>query len=90
MLTTIETVDTNKNNNLSKLAETKLNELNKIIETYSVNKILGDYRIGKGKLIPLLINDYNLIGDFLIKSATHNIDNKKELVNLQLEFYKNQ
>lgn len=90
LLTTVETVDTNKNNNLSRLAETKLNKLNKVTETYSINKMLGDYRVGKGKLIPLQINDYNLIGDYLIKSATHNIDNKKELISLELEYYKNQ
>ena len=56
----------------------------------SAPTMLGDYRVGKGKLIPLQINDYGLTGDYLIKSAKHNIDNKKELINLELDVYKNQ
>lgn len=87
LLTTIETIDTNKNNNLKQLAKTKLNELDKITETYSIDKILGDYRIGKGKLIPLNIPIYNLVGNYLIKSATHNIDSKKELINVDIDLY---
>ena len=86
LLTAVETIDTNKNNNISQLAVNKLDELKKITETYSIGKMLGDYRVGKGKLIPLQINDYGLTGDYLIKSATHNIDNKKELINLELDY----
>ncbi len=87
LLTAVETIDTNKNNNLSQLAVNKLDELKKINETYSIDKMLGDYRIGKGKLIPLKIPTYSLIGKYLIKSTTHNIDNKKEIVNMELDFY---
>lgn len=88
LLTTVETIDTNKNNNLKQLAKTKLNELDKITETYSIGKMLGDYRVGKGKLIRLTVQEYGLIGYYLIKSTSHNIDNKKEIINLGLDFYR--
>lgn len=84
LLTEIETVDTNKQNNLSKLAEDKLNELNKIKDTISLS-MLGDYNIKKGVVIPLNINDYDLHGTYLIKSCSHSLDDKKEVVSIEVE-----
>lgn len=83
-LTHVETVDTNKNNNLRQLAESKLKELNKIKEERSLG-LLGDYRISKGKLIDFTNSDYGLSGTYLVTSASHTIDNQKEVVNVSIE-----
>lgn len=87
LLTEIETVDTNKNNNLKKLAQDKLEELNRITEERSL-ELLGDYRISKGKLIDFNNTDYGLQDTYLITSAKHNIDNEKEVVSVSIEKYK--
>ncbi|MBR2526749.1 hypothetical protein IKE67_09815 [bacterium] len=83
-LTQVETMDTNKNNNLSKLAESKLDELNKIKEERSL-ELLGDYRISKGKLINFENTDYGLSGTYLVTSTSHTIDNQKEVVKVGIE-----
>ena len=67
------------------LAQNKLDELNKPIETYEIRKMLGDYRCSKGKVIDLNVTEYNLIGEYLITSVSHNIDGKKELVSFKLD-----
>lgn len=85
-LTQVETIDTNKNNNLSKLAESKLDELNKIKEERSL-EMLGDYRISKGKLIDFTNSDYDLSGTYLVTSASHTIDNQKEVVKVSISKY---
>jgi len=87
LLTCIETVDTNKQNNLSKLADNKLKELNKIKEEISLS-LIADYRVSKGKLIDFNNTDYGLNNTYLIKSASHNIDSKQEIVNVSIEKYK--
>ena len=87
LLTTIETVDTNKNNNLKQLAHDKLNELNKINEERNL-ELLGDYRISKGKVIDFTNSDYGLNGVYLVTSATHEIDRQKELVKVSISKYK--
>ena len=83
-LTQVETVDTNKNNNLKDFAQSKLDELNKIKEERSL-ELLGDYRISKGKLIDFTNTDYGLNGTYLVTSASHAIDNQKELVKVSIE-----
>ena len=77
-------VDTNKNNNLKQLAQDKLNELNKINEERSLS-LLGDYRISKGKLIDFTNTYYGLSGVYLVTSASHTIDNQKELVKVSIQ-----
>ncbi len=84
LLTSIETVDTNKQNNLTKLANDKLKELNKIKEEINLS-LISDYRVSKGKLIDFTINEYGLNGLYLITSAEHIIDSKKEIVNVSIE-----
>ena len=84
LLTAIETVDTNKQNNLTKLANDKLKELNKIKEEINLS-LISDYRVSKGKLIDFTINEYGLNGVYLITSAEHIIDSKKETVNVSIE-----
>ncbi len=86
LLRSIEKVDTNKENNLKKLADDKLAELNKVKETYE-GSMLGDYRISKGKIIDLNIKDYDMIGTYLIKAVNHSIDNSKEIISYTLEKY---
>lgn len=85
LLTSVETVDTNKNNNLPQLAQNKLDELNKPRETQSIKKMIADYRCSKGKVIDLNVSQYNLIGEYLITSVSHNIDSKKELVSFRID-----
>lgn len=83
LLTVVESVDTNKNNDLKKLAQSKLDELNKVKEEISLS-CLGDYRISKGKLIDFTTAKYGLSGIYLVKSATHTIDDKKEVVSVNI------
>lgn len=84
LLTTVESVDTKKTNNLSLLAQTKLDELNQTKETISL-KLLGDYHISKGKLIQLNVSEYQLDGLYLIRSANHKIDKVKDEVDIVIE-----
>ena len=86
LLRSIEKVDTNKENNLKKLADDKLAELNKVKETYE-GSMLGNHRISKGKIIDLNIKDYDMIGTYLIKAVNHSIDNSKEIISYTLEKY---
>lgn len=84
LLTAVETVDTNKNNNLKKLANDKLNELNKIKEEIS-KRLIADHRVSKGKLIDFTNTDYGLSGIYLVKSANHELTATAELVDVSLE-----
>ncbi len=84
LLTKVETVDTNKSNDLQKLSNNKLKELNQITEERSL-ELLGDYRISKGKLIDFTNSDYGLSGVYLITSATHEINNERELVKVSIQ-----
>lgn len=88
LLTAVETVDTNKQNNLKQLAKTKLTELNKI-KTEISKTLIADYRVSKGKLINFTNADYGLTGIYLVKSASHEITAQKETVNVSIEKWKN-
>ena len=85
LLTSVETIDTNKNNNLLQLAQNKVDELNNPKETYSIKKMLGDYRVAKGIILDLDVPEYDLLGNYLIISVKHNIDNNKELIDFKME-----
>ena len=84
LLSTVETVDTSKSNNLGLLAQTKLDELNKI-ETEIGLTLLGDYRISKGKILDMFVPEYGLNGTYLIKSANHTMDKNKEVIKISIE-----
>lgn len=86
LLTAVETVDTNKQNNLKQLAKTKLTELNKI-KTEISKTLIADYRVSKGKLIDFTNTDYGLTGIYLVKSASHEITAQKETVSVSIEKY---
>ena len=47
--------------------------------------IIGDYRAGKGKIIPVNLEEYGLIDSFLILSANHKIYDNREEVELSLK-----
>lgn len=84
LLTAIETVDTNKNNNLKSLANAKLNELNKV-KTEISKSLIADYRVSKGKLIDFTNTDYGLNGIYLVKTADHEITATAETVKVSIE-----
>ncbi len=82
LLTAVETVDTNKTNNLNQLAKTRLAELNKTKEDITLT-LLADYRV-KGKLIDFKNTDYGLSGVYLVKSVTHELTTD-EIVSVSVE-----
>lgn len=84
LLSTVETIDTSKTNNLNLTAQNKLNELNKI-ETEIGLTVLGDYRISKGKVLDITVPEYDLNGTYLIKSTNHIMDKNKETVKISIE-----
>ena len=49
--------------------------------------IIGDYRAGKGKIIPVNLEEYDLIDSFLILSAKHKIYDNREEIELSLKRY---
>ena len=84
LLQEVETVDTQKTNNLPQLAQSKLKELNKLSKTYD-GSMIGDYRMHKGVIIPIDDEKYGIKGNFLIKSSSHQIDGTVEKVAVSLE-----
>lgn len=86
LLTHVEKVDTKKTNNLKKIAQDKLNELNKETQTISIS-MLCDYRVQKGKTIYLDVPKYNLKGTYLIKSINHVINDHKDYATMEISFY---
>ena len=68
------------------MAEDKLAELNRVEESISLS-ILGDYRAGKGKIIPVNLEEYSLTGKFLIKTAAHKIYENREEVDISIQRY---
>lgn len=63
-----------------------MQELNRVEESISLS-ILGDYRAGKGKIIPIELKEYNLTGKFLIKTASHKIYENREEVDISIQKY---
>lgn len=86
MLTHVEKIDTDKNNNVKKIAEEKLAEQNRVTEEISLN-ILADHRAGKGVIIPVNIEEYGLSGMYLITSANHKIYQNREEITVNLKHY---
>ncbi len=84
LLQEVETVDTSKTNNLSKIASDKLKELNKLSKTINVS-MLGGYQMHKGVIMPIDCERFGVKGNFLIKSSKHTINGKSEVVAVTLE-----
>lgn len=86
LLQHVESVDTDKNNNLSKVAKNKLIELNKLKTTIDLT-MLGNYEMHKGVIMTVTNDRLSLSGDFLIKSSSHTIEENKETVKVNLIRY---
>ena len=84
LLTHVEKIDTDKNNNLKRTATEKLSELNRVTEEISLN-IIADHRAGKGVIIPLNIEEYGLNGLYLITSENHRIYRNREEIAVNLK-----
>lgn len=84
LLQEVETIDTSKANNLSKIASDKLKSLNKLSKTINMT-MLGDYRMRKGVIMPIDCDLYSVQGDFLITQSKHVIDGEVEKVSVTLE-----
>lgn len=84
LLTSVESIDTNKTNDLKQYVKNKLKELNKITEEINLT-MLGDYRISKGKIIDVNVSEYALNGTYLVTSAEHTISSNKEVVRISIE-----
>lgn len=68
------------------VANNKLKELNKVTQNISLS-MLGDTVIKAGRVLNLNIPSKNLVGDYLIKSSSHTLENKNHKVNVTLEEY---
>ena len=84
LLQEVETIDTSKTNNLTKIAQDKLKSLNKLSKTISLS-MLGDYRMHKGIIMPIDCEMYGIKGNFLIVNSSHSINGQSEVVSVTLE-----
>lgn len=84
LLQEVETIDTSKTNNLTKIAQDKLKSLNKLSKTISLS-MLGDYRMHKGVIMPIDCEMYGIKGNFLIVNSSHSINGQSEVVSVTLE-----
>lgn len=87
LLQHVEEIDKDSKNNFRTVANNKLNELNRLTTTISINEILGNHRMRKGVIIPINNDAYDFNGYFLIKSSRHVNSKTKEVVSLNLEKY---
>ncbi len=83
-LQTVEVLDMSTTNNIQKLAQNMLKDLNKLICSIELS-VLSDYRLHKGVIIPINLPVYKISGDFLVTSSTHNITKTKESVTVALK-----
>lgn len=86
LLQHVESVDTDKTNNLTGVANNKLSELNQLKTTIDLT-MLGDYQMHKGVIMPVNNDELSLSGDYLIKSSRHSLDGVKEVVQVSLVKY---
>lgn len=86
LLQHVESVDTDKANNLNGVAKNKLVELNKLTTSIDLT-MLGNYQMHKGVIMPITNEELSLSGDFLIKSSRHRVDSVKEVVQVSLIKY---
>lgn len=84
LLQEVETVDTSKTNNLSKIASNTLTNKNKLSKTISLS-MLGDYRMHKGVIMPIDCELYGIKGNFLITASKHQPNGDGERVAVTLE-----
>lgn len=80
----IETIDEKDLNQATNIAKNKLNELNKIKETISL-ELLGDKTIKAGRVLNINNKEINISGTFSIISSNHTIENGIHKTNVELE-----
>lgn len=83
MLQEIIEVDPKDVSKVRNIAAKKLKELNRIISTASI-EILGNDKLGAGKTLEVINEEFNLKGEYLIRSCTHTL-HKIHKVSLELE-----
>lgn len=79
-------MDANSDEEYIKIANSKLEELNKITDTVSLT-LLADYQMHRGVIIPLKRDDLELNDRYLIKTSDHIISDSKETVTIKIEKY---
>lgn len=84
ILNHIEEVEATTDEEYIKIANRKLEELNKVADTLSLS-LLGDYQMHRGIIIPLKRENLGLDNKYLIKSSNHTISDSKETVNITIE-----
>ena len=85
ILQEIVEVDNNVNN-YSILAQNTLLDRNRVKTTIEAD-FLGDDRIKKGVIISIRDTVVNVVGDYLVKTSEHTIENGKHTVHCLLELY---
>ena len=80
----IESVDEKDLNQATNIAQNKLEELNKIKETLSL-ELLGNYTIKAGRVLNINNKDIKISGKYSIISSSHTIENGIHTTNVELE-----
>lgn len=86
LLNHIEEIDANKKQDFKKLAENKLNELNKLQSEVSFN-VVGDYKLQSGTITTIQNKKISIDGAYKIKSSCHTIKGTIENVEVSVEKY---
>lgn len=86
MLQEIVEVDPDKDDmsKVRNIAEKKLKELNKVMEKASL-EVLANDNLRAGRILAVEIEEFNLQGNYLIKSCTHTFPKGHHKANLELE-----
>jgi len=73
--------------NYSIITANKLIEKNRTTTTINNVEFLGEDRIKKGVIIPIRDTVTNIVGDYLVKTSSHKIENGVHTVNCAMELY---
>lgn len=84
LLQEIENVDDDNLNKAQNIAENRLQELNKISETVSI-QLLGDFNVRSGRVIAIKEDYTGLNGNYFIKSCSHSVSSEVHTMDLELE-----
>jgi hypothetical protein len=79
-------VDDKDYSQVSEIAANKLRELNRISETTSID-LLGDDRVKSGRILAITEPITKLAGYYLVKEATHTVQNSIHKMSLDIEVF---
>lgn len=82
-LTKVEKVDGKNRSQANQIAKSKLKELNKVAQNFTV-RLFGDDKIRSGRVLQFNQSELNLVGDFLVKSCNHVYTGKSHFMDLEL------